>query len=347
MGVDGVESSQHLSEMLTPDGHHEREADGRVVGVASAHPVPEPEHVVGVDAEFLHARLVGRHGDEVLGHRALVARGAQAVQQPVPGRGGIGQGLEGGEGLGADHEEGGGRIEVVGRRVQVDRVDIGDEPADQIGRGVVGQGLGGHGRSQVRAANADVDDGPDALPGGTDPGTGADAVGEIPHSAQHGVHVAGDILAVHREPFPFGQAQRDMEDGPVLGGVDVIAGEHGVAAGLHPGGSGHAQQEPHRLVGDAVLGVIEHQIASAGSEAGGPLGVASEELAQVPVTHVAEVRFERLPLGRGGEIHVGHSRGGGCRSTALDGRFTGSLRPPESPVGRMPPPGSKPWHFAR
>ena len=137
-----------------------------------------------------------------------------------------------------------------------------------------------------------------------------------------------------------------MEDGPVLGGVDVIAGEHGVAAGLHPGGSGHAQQEPHRLVGDAVLGVIEHQITGAGSEAGGPLGVAMEELAQVPVTDVAEVRFERLPLGRGGEIHAGHSRGGGCRGTALDGGFTGSLRPPESPPGRMPPYGSKPWHFA-
>ena len=247
----------------------------------------------------------------MLGHRALVGCCAQAGQQPVPCRGGIGQGLESGEGLGADYEQGGGRIEVVGRRVQVDRVDIGDEPADQVGRGVVGQRLGGHRRSQVRAADADVDDGPDALPGGTDPGAGADAVREIAHPAQHGVHVAGDILAVHREGLTFGQAQRDMEDGPVFGGVDVFAGEHGVAAGLHPGGSGHAQQEPDRLVGDAVLGVIEHQIAGSGGQAGRPLGVAGEELAQVSVADVAEVRFERLPLGRGGEIHVRHCRGGG------------------------------------
>jgi hypothetical protein len=91
----------------------------------------------------------------------------------------------------------------------------------------------------------------------------------------------------------------------------VFAGEHGVATRLHPGGSGHAQQESHRLVGDAVLGVIEHQIAGAGSEAGAPLGVAGEELAQVPVADVAKMRFERLPLGRGCEIHVRHCRGGG------------------------------------
>ena len=119
-----------------------------------------------------------------------------------------------------------------------------------------------------------------------------------------------------------------MEDGPVLGGVDVFAGEHGVATRLDPGGPGQANQERHRLVGDPVLGVIEHQIAGPGGQAGGPLGVVGEELAQVPVADVAEMRFKRLPLGRGGEIHVGHCRGGGSGATPT-GRSP-ALRLPQS-----------------
>ena len=61
------------------------------------------------------------------------------------------------------------------------------------------------------------------------------------------VHVAGDVLAVDREGLGGGQAQGDVEHGPVLGGVDVLAGEHGVAACFDAGRPGHVEEEAHRL----------------------------------------------------------------------------------------------------
>ena len=55
------------------DREHRREADRRVHRVAAADPVPEAEHVRGVDAELRDLRGVGRDGDEVLRDRARVA----------------------------------------------------------------------------------------------------------------------------------------------------------------------------------------------------------------------------------------------------------------------------------
>ena len=44
------------AEVLRPDGEHRRQADRRVHRVAPADPVPEAEHVGGVDAELRHLR---------------------------------------------------------------------------------------------------------------------------------------------------------------------------------------------------------------------------------------------------------------------------------------------------
>jgi hypothetical protein len=42
--------------------------------VSSADPVPELEHVPGVDAELDDFRAVGRQGDEVLGHGRILKK---------------------------------------------------------------------------------------------------------------------------------------------------------------------------------------------------------------------------------------------------------------------------------
>ena len=262
------------------DGHHEREADGRVVGVAAADPVPELEHVVGVDAELGHALGVGGHRHEVLGH-GVVARGvAQPGQQPVPGRGGVGQRLQRGERLGADDEERRLGVEVVGGGVEVDRVDVRHEAAGQARLGVVGQGEGGHGRAEVRAADPDVDDGGDPLAGGPGPGAVADAVGEVPHFVQDGLHVADDVLAVHVQLAARRHAQRHVQDGAVLGRVDVLAREHGVAMRFDLGRVGHVHEETHGLVGHPLLRVVEDEVGRPRRHPARPLGVVGEELAR-------------------------------------------------------------------
>ena len=79
--VHGVEAGQQLGELLGPDRHHRREPDRRVHRVAPADPVPEAEHVGGVDAELGHALGVGRDRHEVLGDRRLVA---QLARPPIP-----------------------------------------------------------------------------------------------------------------------------------------------------------------------------------------------------------------------------------------------------------------------
>jgi len=49
--VHGVEAVKQLDVTFRTDGDHRRKADGRFHRVATAHPVPEHEHVVGVDSK--------------------------------------------------------------------------------------------------------------------------------------------------------------------------------------------------------------------------------------------------------------------------------------------------------
>ncbi len=281
--VHGVEAGEHLAEGLPPDGHHQREADGRVVGVATADPVPELEHVVGVDAERGHALGVGGHRHEVLGHGVVARRVAQPGQQPVTGGGGVGQRLEGGERLGADDEECRLRVEVVRGGVEVDRVDVRHEAAGQPRLGVVGQGQGGHGRAQVRAADADVDDRGDPLARGPGPGPVADAVGEVPHLAQHRLHVADDVLPVDvQDRLPGGMRSATCSTARSSVVLMCVAGEHGVAVLLRPRPPGQVHEEPQGLVGHPLLRVVEHEVGRSRRHARRPLGVVGEEVAQVP-----------------------------------------------------------------
>ena len=76
-----VEAGQHLPEALGPDREHRRQADRRVHRVAAADPVPEAEHVVGVDPELRDLLGVGRDRDEVLGDRRLVAAAPPATSR--------------------------------------------------------------------------------------------------------------------------------------------------------------------------------------------------------------------------------------------------------------------------
>ena len=49
--VHRVEAGEQLGEVVGTDRDHRRQADRRVHRVAAADPVPEAEHVRGVDAE--------------------------------------------------------------------------------------------------------------------------------------------------------------------------------------------------------------------------------------------------------------------------------------------------------
>ena len=58
----------------------------------------------------------------------------------------------------------------------------------------------------------------------------ADAVREVGHLVEHGMDLRHDVLAVDDDRAPVGRAQGDVQDGPLLGDVDLLAAEHGVDA---------------------------------------------------------------------------------------------------------------------
>jgi hypothetical protein len=95
------------------------------------------------------------------------------------------------------------------------------------------------------------------LAGVPGPRPGADVVGERAHPVQHGVHVGHHVLAVHHERRVAGQAQRGVQYGPVLAGVDALPGEHRLGALGQAGAAGQRGQQRQGVPGDAVLGVVE------------------------------------------------------------------------------------------
>ncbi len=240
-----VGAGEQLAKPLVADGQGDGQPDGGPQGVAPADPVPETEHVVGVDAEGRDPLGIGGNCHEVVGDRRFIPQG---IDQPIPGAVGVGHGLLGGEGLGGDHEEGGGRLQVADGLGQVGAVHVGDEVDPQLG-GLVGlEGLANHQRAQVGAADADVDHIGDAVARVAAPCAAANLVRERLDLRQDGVDLGHDVLAIHQDGPVAAVAQRNVEDGAVLGVVDVLPGEHAPDPALKIHRLGEVEKQPERLL---------------------------------------------------------------------------------------------------
>ena len=120
-------------------------------------------------------------------------------------------------------------------------------------------------------------------------------IGERRHPVEHRVDVGHDVVAVDLDALALRRPQCHVEHGPVLGDVDVLAAEHGVDAVAQTALLGERDEEPHGLVGDAVLRVVEADAGGLDHEPLAPVGVVGEQLAQVDVLHAGVVRLQRLP----------------------------------------------------
>ena len=227
--------------------------------------------------------------------------GCQAVQQPIAGAVGVGHRLQRGERLRGDDEQRLGRVEIACRFDEIGAVDVGDEAEGARTVAVILERLIGHHRAEVGAADADVDDVADRLAGVPLPRAGADAVGEVGHLVEHGVYVGHDVLAVHDDGRAARRTQRHVQHGTVLGDVDLLAAEHRVDPLAQPAFLGELQQQLQRLVGDAILRVVEVDADGLGRQPLAALGIVGEELAQVDVAHLAMMRLQSLPGGPCGE----------------------------------------------
>ena len=90
-----------------------------------------------------------------------------------------------------------------------------------------------------------------------------------------------DVEPVDLDPLVGRGAKGGVEDGAVLGHVDPLAGEHRVTPRLHARGARERDQQGHRVVGDAVLGVVEIEAGALGGQARGASGVLREQVAEV------------------------------------------------------------------
>jgi len=164
-----------------------------------------------------------------------------------------------------------------------------------------------HHRTEVRAADPDVDDVANALAGVPLPRAAPHAVREIGHGVVNGVDRGHHVLTVDDDRRAARRPQGHVQDGTVFGHVDLVSLEHRVDALAEPALFGQPTQQPDGLVRNAILGVIEVDSHGLRGQAFATRCVGGEERAEVLLPDVVPVHLERLPrLARGQWQHSCH-----------------------------------------
>ncbi len=136
-------------------------------------------------------------------------------------------------------------------------IDVGDELAPGRTGRVVVQGQHRHGRPQVGAANADIDDELEGLLRAADYRAFTNLLREVQHSLALLHHDALDVLTADSRSRRL--AERNVEDGASFGRIDLVAPPHGLDTLAQPQSiRGLSQLREHDLV-DTLSGVVhEH-----------------------------------------------------------------------------------------
>ena len=165
----------------------------------------------------------------------------QAFGQPGLGQFGIGQRLLGGEGLGHHHDQRRLGLQPGQGLGHVARIDVGDE-AQVDGRIQRLQRVPQQAGTEVRSADADVDDGRERLFGAACLGARANVGGEFGDGVAGLIDLLRHGFAQGVEVRAFRRAQGRVQDRAALGVVDRLAAEQGVATALDVTGAGHVER---------------------------------------------------------------------------------------------------------
>ena len=281
-----MRAGQQLNEVVEAHGENDGQANRRPQGVTAANPVPEFEHVGGVDAELANRFRVGGERREVFSHVLVVARGRQ---EPVARAVGVGHGLLGGEGFGRDQEQGGFRIDALQHFGNVGAIDVGDKVHVEVVF-IRTQRFGDHERTEVGAADTNVDHVGDRFAGVAFPATGDNRFREGFHLLQHSVHFRHHIFAINHNRRVAAVAQRDVEYRAIFGAVDLFTGEHRLDGARQVGLFRQILQFSQRLFGDAVFGEVhQHQIVKRRGKLRKTVAIFGEQLADSDIFHFVEV----------------------------------------------------------
>ena len=122
------------------------------------------------------------------------------------------------------------------------------------------------------------------------------AFDEVAHLLEARAHLRHHVLAVDEDRAVRAIAQGDVQDGAILGGVDLLAGEHRVDALVEAARVGELDQQSQRLCVDALAGEIEQQVQLGVREKlRGTLRVGGEQIAQMPLPHAVAACACRAP----------------------------------------------------
>ena len=180
-----------------------------------------------------------------------------------------------------DDEERLGGIEIANRLGEVGTVNVGHEPERHGSIAVVLERFEGHDRSEVRTADADVDDIPNAFTGVSFPLPILNAVGEIGHPIEHGVDLGYHVLAVDHDRCVPGCAQGDVQDCSLLRDVDLVASEHRIDPRSQARFLCQFDEKADGVGRDAILGVIQEEAHILGRHPLTACGVTGEQIAQM------------------------------------------------------------------
>ncbi len=203
--------------------------------------------------------------------------------------------LERRERLGRNDEERLGRIEVAHSFREIRSVDVRHEAEVHVARAAGLERLVRHHGPQVRSPDADIHDVADALAGVTQPLPAADPVRERSHPVEHGMHLGHHVDAVDEDRRAARCSQRHVQHGALLGQVDPVAAEHGVDARAQAGLFRKFEQQADRVVGGAVLRIVQVHTGCLERHAFAAGRVLRKEAAQVPRSDRLAMLLESRP----------------------------------------------------
>src|SRR5690554_2503389 len=144
------------------------------------------------------------------------------------------------------------------------------------------------------------------------------------HAAQLLVHLGSDVLAAHHAGRSLGQPQGPMHRRPALGGIHRVTAKQSVDPVGQVLLTRQREQSVERLLGQALLGVIEQQRPAISVQALEALRIIGEELRQMGVLDVIGMLSQDPP-------HITYS-------PEMD-RHTAKTKTAREPVG-APAPGA-------
>ena len=144
---------QQFLEIVHANADRDRQTDGTPQRIATTHPIPKLEHVLGGDPKLANFSLIRRQSHEMLGNMRCIAC---CLKKPSPRRMRVRQCFLSRKSFRRDDEQRCFRIEFSQRLGNVRSIDVRDEMNVEIATAVRLKSLGHHHGPQITAANANI-----------------------------------------------------------------------------------------------------------------------------------------------------------------------------------------------